>query len=278
MNRAIAILSLDNSDTYDVIYHNVSMIMANVLASDVYVFTIGEAASFNMAHERCKSANIQLPADCNTMPKARNWINKFFKSQQFNGFLYVLESNVKLESNAIQFFDKIENMMRVLDYPVWFNTIADPCNYVYKKYSPRVSIDVDQLEYAKLGFSKLLYTSHANTAMIAYDFSRVTDDQLVFNEQFEIAMYYIIEYLARRKNSKADGSLFFMNQYLTIPEEKDVFTVVKTECKKKDEITPQQMQEEDKTFKSMNINYAPDNSIDKILEMTYEKLKSKVIV
>ena len=38
------------------------------------------------------------------------------------------------------------------------------------------------------------------------------------------------------------------------------------------------MQEEDKTFKSMNINYAPDNSIDKILEMTYEKLKSKVIV
>ena len=80
MNRAIAILSLDNSDTYDVIYHNVSMIMANVLASDVYIFTIGEAASFNMAHERCKSANIQLPADCNTMPKARNWINKFFKS------------------------------------------------------------------------------------------------------------------------------------------------------------------------------------------------------
>ena len=38
------------------------------------------------------------------------------------------------------------------------------------------------------------------------------------------------------------------------------------------------MKDEDAIFKSLNVNYAPDNNIDKILEMTYEKLKSKVIV
>ncbi len=275
MNRTIAILDLGNSDAHDIMYHNTTMIMANVLASEVYVFTKGQEAGFNMAHERCKCMNVQLPAECDTQPKARNWINKFFKSQKFSGFLHVLESNVRLESGAIEFFGKLEHMMEVLDYPVWFSTISDPCNYVYKKYVPRVYVNVDQPEHEKLGLSKLLFTSHSNTAIVSYDFSHTTDDQLSFNDQFEVVMYYIIEYLARRRNNKAAGSLFFMNQYLTIPEEKGSFTVVRIDSSKQDAITPDMMRKENALFKSMNVNYAPDNNIDRILEMTYEKLKEK---
>jgi len=38
------------------------------------------------------------------------------------------------------------------------------------------------------------------------------------------------------------------------------------------------MQEEDKIFKSMNVNYAPDNNIDKVLEILYSRLREKATV
>lgn len=36
------------------------------------------------------------------------------------------------------------------------------------------------------------------------------------------------------------------------------------------------MQEENELFKSLNIDYAPDNNIDIVLDAFYKKLKSKV--
>jgi len=57
--------------------------------------------------------------------------------------LYVAEDIVKFDVAPTMFFNRLENMMNVLDYPVWFNTIADGCNYLYKKYMPRVSIVID---------------------------------------------------------------------------------------------------------------------------------------
>ena len=62
---------------------------------------------------------------------------------------------------------------------------------------------------------------------------------------------------------------------MTIPEEKGSFTVVRIDSSKQDAITPDMMKKEDALFKSMNVNYAPDNNIDRLLEMTYEKLKEK---
>ena len=36
------------------------------------------------------------------------------------------------------------------------------------------------------------------------------------------------------------------------------------------------MRSEDALFKSMGINYSPDNNIDNLLEKVYMKLKSKI--
>ena len=36
------------------------------------------------------------------------------------------------------------------------------------------------------------------------------------------------------------------------------------------------MKDEDTTFKSLNVNYAPDNNIDNVLEILYKKLESKI--
>jgi len=36
------------------------------------------------------------------------------------------------------------------------------------------------------------------------------------------------------------------------------------------------MQKENELFKSLNIDYAPDNNIDLVLDAFYKKLKSKV--
>ena len=86
-------------------------------------------------------------------------------------------------------------------------------------------------------------------------------------------MFYIIEYLARRKSTKMNGSLYFMNQYLSIFDEIGTFHIVPIE---KSSLDPNKMQEEDAIFKSMNIDYAPDNNIDVILDSFYSKIKEKI--
>lgn len=86
-------------------------------------------------------------------------------------------------------------------------------------------------------------------------------------------MFYIIEYLARRKATKAKDSLYFMNQYLSIFDEVGTFHAISSE---KSQLDPNKMQEEDALFKSMNINYAPDNNIDVILDSFYSKIKEKI--
>lgn len=270
--RTLAIV-IENEGLKDNVQHNIDLFVESKSFDAIYVVTDKEDISWNQA-EKC--SNLIFPKDCDNMPKKRNWLNKYFKTQQYDGMLYVAEDTVRFDVSPNNFFNKLENMMTVLDYPVWFNTIADSCNYLYKKYMPRVSIIIDQPEYAKFELGKLLFTSHSNTAFIAYDFSKATDDQLKFNDKFSIPMYYIIEYLARRRNNKSQGSLFFMNQYLTIPEEKGAFTTVK--INKNDDVTSVQMKAEDEIFKSMNVNFASDNNIDQLLEQTYEKLKSKLNV
>lgn len=63
-----------------------------------------------------------------------------------------------------------------------------------------------------------------------------------------------------------------MNQYLTVPTEKDVFQTLNFDK----QINPKTLQDEDAIFKDMKINYSSDNDIDSILETTYEILNSKL--
>lgn len=95
-----------------------------------------------------------------------------------------------------------------------------------------------------------------------------------FNESFDIPMFMIIEFLARRRNSKRFDQLYWMNMYATIPEEVGVFKIDPESNEQP--ISQEKMAEEDAIFKKLEVNYAPDNNIDEILENLWGKLKSKL--
>ena len=168
--------------------------------------------------------DVEVPPDAaDTEPKLRNWINGKFGGPGV--FLHVVKSGVEILPGVAEFVPALERAMRSLDYPVWLSTVTDGCNYVYSKYNPRIRIKLDRPECAKIGLAgELCFTSHSNTQWVAYDMDGIKDEDLLrFDERFTIAMYYIIEFLARRRKIGGEGSLFFMNQYMTVGGETGAF-------------------------------------------------------
>lgn len=206
--------------------------------------------------------------------KCKNEINEFFKRLGFNGFLHVVESHIQLLKDPSTYLVEQEHCMDVLDYDVYFSTTSDGCNYVYSKFNPRVTIQLDSPEFKSLNLPQSIsFTSHSNTVWVTYNFAKIVDELLKFDERFNIPMYFIIEFLARRRNTKSAGSLYLMNQYLSIPSEIGVFTQDQ-ESHQRDQ--SDDMQKEDAIFKSLDLNFVPDNNIDQLLVDMIDKLKSKV--
>lgn len=258
----------------DNVKNTVDMLLANNCASQVYVFTEKPDSSFNIANGEQVCMNVNWPSHLTTIPQIRNWINQFFKTNNFTGKLHVLEDTTKLLKIPTEFLSDLENMMDVLDYNIWFSTVCDPCNFIYSKYNPRLAVMLDKVEYFKFNLGeKLIFASHSNTQWIAYDFAKVTDDQIKFDEDFTIAMFYIIEFLARRRNTKKQNQVYFMNQYLTVPSELGTFNTIELPQPK---ISQDIMKTEDRLFKDKKINYAADNDIDIVLETIYNTLNSKL--
>lgn len=212
------------------------------------------------------------PALLDIEPKVRNRINVDLASC---GFVHVVKSSVELTGVGLEtFLTDLEKMMDTLDYSVWFNTALDGCNFVYSKYMPRMSVKMDDPEVnMKAGLPDLDVTSHSNTQWVVYDMPRLKgSDLLRFDEKFSIPMFFIIEFLARRRNTKASGSLYFMNQYLTVATEKGVFKEVKRAREPEDSA---KMKAEDAVFRSMNLDFTADQSLDTVLETLWEKIAAK---
>lgn len=273
MKRIIAVLH-EHSDMTENVHKIANIILENACADAFYVFTKESLEEFNYANGTQICQNVCWPAECDNIPKVRNWINSYFKTNQFNGMLHVLEDTTEILKIPTGFITDVENMMKKLDYDVWFSTVCDTCNYVYAKYNPRLGIVIDRAEMFKLNLgSQLLFTSHSNTQWIIYNYEKAPEDLLKFNDSFSIAMFYIIEYLARRRNTKKENQLYFMNQYLTVESELGTFKKLNCNIKEDD---PNVMKEEDAKFKQLNVNFSPDNNIDTVLETTYKKLKEKI--
>jgi len=217
-----------------------------------------------------------IPDSCDTISKARNFINASCKATGCTGFLHVLEDIVELVKDPHEFLDALEKAMQILDYDVWLDASCDPCNYVYSKFNPRLSVELDKPELKRLGLSspRLLFTSHSNTAWMCYNLDKTTADLMNFNESFDIPMFMIIEFLARRRNTKRPDQVYLMNMYMTVPEEIGVFKVSTPSAG--GDPTPEKMAEEDKIFKSLGVNFAPDNNIDALMEVLWNKLNSKL--
>lgn len=182
---------------------------------------------------------------------------------------------MQIDKDISMYVDKLEKTMVALDYNVHLATVTDPCNYIFSKYCPRLTIDIDDEDIkSRLSLpDKLSFTSHSNTACVVFNFNAFKESSVPkFDEQFTVDMFTIIEFLARRKANRKDSQLYFMNQYLAISDEIGAFSTMKLDRN----IDQETMKKEDALFKSMNINYAPDNNIDNVLDTLYVKLNQKM--
>lgn len=136
----------------------------------------------------------------------------------------------------------------------------------------------DASQLAALGLKcDISFTSHSNTAWIAYDMSALQTQKEIkyFSEDFTVAMFYIIEFLARRRAYRKNGQLFFMNQYMTVGSELGVYRISDEPPSRENKIGQETMQAEDLLFRKMNVNYAPDNNIDLIIDLMTKKIIEK---
>lgn len=231
---------------------------------------------FNGTGESVQDVNaeiVTIPPEYNAMSKAKNFIMNSMAVKGGFRFLHLIEDDVEILKDPAPYIAELENTMDSLGYSIHFSTVTDRCNYVFNKFCPRLTIDIDDIgvkESMRLPAS-VSFTSHSNTAWTTYDCSRFENGvPPLFNDKFSIAMFVIIEYLARRRATKEPGQLYYMNQYLSLPSEIGTFRLYGG---KADEIDQKKMQEEDQAFKALAIDFSPDNSIDKILEDFYAIVK-----
>lgn len=212
---------------------------------------------------------VKIPEDLeDKKPKMRNFIIKTLKNSGFNGFLHVAEDSVALKTDPAAFFDEVELMMKTFGLKSWFNTALDGCNYVFSKYNPRFSVTVD-VENTPLSGKTIHWCSNANTEWTVFDLEGATDDDLMLNESFGIAMYYIIEFLARRRNRKSLGELHYMNMYPGLDSELPVLQAVPIGS---DGDKREDFRTEDQIFREMKVDNHPDMEIEDVIRDMAAKL------
>lgn len=196
--------------------------------------------------------------------KLKNFVSKWLFDNNVKGFVHIIEDSVKIDNDPNVFLNEIEKMMLKLGQKTWYNTSCDQCNYVFSKYNPRMSVELDEENLKKIYDKKINWCSNANTFWVCYNYDICTFDDVELDERFDIAMYYIIKFLANRRNNKQKGELYYMNFYPSIPEEIGVFSTKKIE--NNFEVSREQMKNEDNMFKEMNINTSPNMVLEEVLD------------
>lgn len=264
MNRKIAIICWnENADISKYILPQLKDVEVDLFVKDGIAVPSAEC---------CKT--VSMPFSVDTMPKSKNFVLSHYKANGFNGYVHVIEDTISVLKDPVAFMQEVEKMMEILDISSYLGTVTDVCNYVYGKYNPRISVMLDKPEYSKLGLRTINFCSHSNTQWMVFNLAKADSDELYFNETFEIAMFWIIEYLARRR-SKHPGSMYFMNQYVTVESERGLYSNRSMNSSDAAD-DPEKMKAENAKFVDMKVNYAPDNDVDTILERLYQKLNSKI--
>ena len=102
--------------------------------------------NFSGEHVEC-SNNIQSidknPDEFSTVPKRKNFIMEYAENEKKYSFLHIIESDIVFDADPKIFMDEVETTMDSLDYDIYFSTISDRCNYVFNKFNPRFSIEID---------------------------------------------------------------------------------------------------------------------------------------
>ena len=89
-------------------------------------------------------------------------------------------------------------------------------------------------------------------------------------------MYWIIEFLARRKALGRPGHLYRMNQYMTVGSERNAFKYVKSDSS--EDLSGERAKEEHEMFKQAGVDHRPDMDFDQFMQAFWEKIKTKAAV
>ena len=148
---------------------------------------------------------MSFPLEADNIPKQKNFIIKHFENAGFKGFLHIIEPCARFNNSTKSYMSKLEATMNVLDYDVHLSTTTDRCNYVFNKFCPRLTLDIDDESMkSQLGLpDKLYFTSHSNVSCLTMNLGAFKDGNVpMFDERFSIGMFFIIEFLAKRRLSK----------------------------------------------------------------------------
>lgn len=242
---------------------------------NVYIFSYFDVKSEDLDNLVLQENIIPVDKDkYDSVPKFRNFVNKYFKDASFKGFLHVIDNTTAILTDPDKFIQEIEQTMKILNYDVWFATVTDQCNFVYQKYNPRVNVVLDKPEYSKLNLptDQLFFTSNCNTQWIIYNYETISDDLLKFDEDFTVDMFYIIEFLVRRARTKHDNQIYYMHWNLAIPSELGVFMAIPTTAKINDE----EMKVDNDKFTAKNIKIE-SVSLDELMMQLHRKLNLKLV-
>jgi hypothetical protein len=149
------------------------------------------------------------------------------------------------------------------------NTFTDGCNFIFDKWISRINVVIDNEELKKKYDKTIMWTSNANTNFMIYDMDILKLEDVLFDESFSIAMFFIIKFFAERRNKGRPGS--FMNFYPTLESEKGTLKDMKYPGKEDKDIR-ERMKDEDKLFKEMDINFKPTEQLEPVLEFIRTKL------
>jgi hypothetical protein len=223
MTRNFAIIKLRKDVD---IYNNIIKYISK--NNKIFIFTVIDDFYINNEDDNIEIVTIPVKYR-NSESKIKNFITKYFFNINFNGFLHVIEDSVEIFNDPTVFISEIEVMMTKLHINSWFNTITDKCNFNFNIYNPRFSITIDEPEYKQKYDKTINWTSHANTSWVCYNFENSNYSDFEFDERFRIPMFYIIKFLADRRNNKKANEMYYMNFYPSINEEKNVFRLSNVE-------------------------------------------------
>jgi hypothetical protein len=235
----------------------------------IYIFGLFDGKYPN--HE-CDSVEvIDIPDEVkDSESKIKNFVTRYFFEKNYDGFLHVIEDSVEIFNEPKTFISEIELMMTKLKLKSWFNTITDACNYTFNVYNPIFTLAIDAPELKSIYDKTISWTTHANTSWICYNFKNAEYSDFAFDENFRIPMFYIIKFLAERRNNKKLGEMYYMNLYPSINDEKDVFKAVKVNDVIK--TTDEDKKKEHGIFQKMNINIAQDTVLEPVFQDLYNVL------
>lgn len=178
-----------------------------------------------------------------TDTKLRNYVIRKFYTEHGSpsaGWMYMMDEELEI-IDAVgfeQFFKDLERMLDVFGMNAWLNTHTDSMNHVFEQYNPRFTVMPDDGVMDKvLGSARPVHwTSHANTVFMALNLSCENWERFLFNEEFAIPMYYIIDWICRQKEKNEslenpDFHWHWMNLYPTVDSEGGLFKL--TEWKKR---------------------------------------------